>query len=196
MQNTRDTLLQRAGTGAHEAWTELDGLYRPFIHDWFRLQGVAATEIDDLSQEVLKTLFEELPSFQHPGKSGAFRGWLRAICLNRLLGYRRNQKTKSQPVGGTEFHVLMQQLPDQDELSSEWDREHYQAVLRHLFKRVEHQFEELTLAIFRRLMLDEWTVAQVTAEFSIPAGKVYVARSRVLRRLREEAEILLGEPLS
>lgn len=41
MQNTRLTLLQRAGAGVTEAWTELDGVYRPFIMGWFRTQSVA-----------------------------------------------------------------------------------------------------------------------------------------------------------
>lgn len=196
MQNTRNSLLQRAGAGVGDAWNELDSLYRPFVYEWFRLQGVASTEIDDLSQEVMKTLFEELPTFQHPGRSGAFRGWLRSICLNRLLGYRRNSKTRAHAVGGTDFQILLQGLPDADALAAAWDHEHYQALLRYLFKLVEHQFESMTLAIFRRLMLDERTVEQVTLEFGIHPGKVYVARSRVLRRLREEAERLLGEPLN
>lgn len=196
MHNTRDSLLQLAGAGVHEAWNELDGLYRPFVHDWFRLQGIAPEEIDDLAQEVLKTLFQELPKFQHPGTAGAFRGWLRTICLNRLLANRRQQRSRGQAVGGTDFHYLMQGLPDADQLAADWDREHHQAMLRYLFKLIEHQFETETLAIFRRIVLDERSVAEVTAEFGISAGKVYVARSRVLRRLRAEAERLLGEPLS
>lgn len=195
MQNTRNTLILQAGAGVPEAWTELDNLYRPFIHGWFYRQGVAPTDIDDLSQEVMKTLFQELPSFEHSGKNGAFRSWLRAICMNRLLGYRRSLKTKGQPVGGTDFHSLIQNLPNEKDLEAKWDVEHQQALLRYLFKRIEPQFEDRTMFIFRRLMLDQRTVDEVSAELSISRSNVYLTRSRVLKRLREEALDFLGEPL-
>lgn len=196
MHSTRNSLLQLAGAGAGDAWNELDGLYRPFIYDWFSLQGLHAAEIDDLSQEVLKTLFQELPRFQHPGKVGSFRGWLKTICLNRLLAYRRQQRARGQAVGGSDFQEVLAGLPEEDQLAAEWDREHHQAMLRYLFRLIEHQFEPETLAVFRRIVLDERSVAEVTAEFGISIGKVYVARSRVLRRLRAEAQRLLGEPFT
>src|SRR3982750_1478838 len=89
MQTTHLTLLQRAGSGVTDAWSELDHLYRPFIRDWFRSQGVTPVDAEDLTQEVLTALFKELPGFEHSGRIGAFRSWLRIICLNRLLGHRR-----------------------------------------------------------------------------------------------------------
>ena len=196
IQSTRKTLLLRASAGVEEAWRELDGLYRPFVHDWFLRQHVTTADAEDLSQDVLKTLYQELPQFNHPGKQGVFRCWLRTVCLNRLLDYRRRQRKSGLPVGGSQFLAILDELPDQQHVATIWDHEHHQALLRFLFKRVEHHFEEMTLAIFRRLTLDERTVQEVATEFSIATGKVYVARSRVLKRLRDEAEILFGEPLS
>jgi RNA polymerase sigma-70 factor (ECF subfamily) len=196
MQSTRLSLLQRAVAGGRDAWSEIDYLYRPFIQDWFRSQGVASEEVEDLTQEVLMTLFKELHAFQHPGKRGAFRSWMRSICVNRLLNYRRYRRIRGEAIGGTDFHARVQEIADEGKLSDIWDREHRQAILRYLFTKIEHQFEELTLSIFRRLTLDQWTVAQIAAEYSISPGKVYVARSRVLRRLRDAAEEILGEPLT
>lgn len=73
MDATRLTLLQLAGGGEAEAWTELDRLYRPFVHGWFRAHRVPAADADDLTQDVLSALFRELPAFEHSGREGAFR---------------------------------------------------------------------------------------------------------------------------
>ncbi len=195
METTHLTLLQRAGSGASGAWAELDHLYRPFVRDWFRSQGVVPSDADDLTQDVLTALFKELPEFQHSGRTGAFRSWLRTICLNRLLGHRRTQATRGQPTGGTEFHNQIQAIAADDPLIADWDREHEQAILRYLFGLVESQFEPETLAVFRRLSLEGISTAEVATEFGMTTGAVYVVRSRVLRRLREEGERLLGEQI-
>lgn len=195
MQTTHLTLLQRAGTGATDAWSELDHLYRPFVRGWFLTHAVAPADAEDLTQDVLTALFKELPEFRHSGRAGAFRSWLRNICLNRLLGYRRMLATRGRAAGGTEFQEQILALASDDPLSADWDREHDQAILRYLFELVETQFEPETMAVFRRLSLDGKTTAEVATEFGMSTGAVYVTRSRVLRRLREEGKRLLGEDI-
>lgn len=196
MHTTHVTLLQRAGSGAQEAWSELDQMYRPFIQVWLRAQGVDPVDADDLTQDVLTVLFQELPQFEHSGRTGAFRTWLRTICLNRLLGHRRALAMHGRPTGGTEFQAQIQAIAEDDPLIADWDREHEQAVLRYLYTVIEPQFELETLAVFRRLTVDGHAAEAVAAEFGMTAGAVFVARSRVLRRLREEAQRFLGEDLS
>lgn len=195
MQNTRLTLLQRAGAGVTEAWTELDGVYRPFIMGWFRTQSVAFADCDDLTQEVLTALCNELPRFNHSGNTGAFRTWLRGICLNRLLAYRRSASIRGVAVGGNAFQAQIQAISAVDPLVADWDQEHDQAILRYLFSVITDHFQSESLTVFRRLTLEGKTAAEVAAEFNTTPGAVYVIRSRVLRRLREEAERLLGEEL-
>lgn len=195
MVNTRLTLLQRAGTGSVEAWSELDALYRPFIHGWYRSQNVGVADADDLTQEVMAALYQELPNFRHSGNTGAFRTWLRGICFNRLLGFRRGQASRGRAIGGSDFYDQVQSVPETDPLIADWDREHDQALLRYLFSIIAPQFAQETLGAFKRFTLEGVDAAAVAAEFGISAGAVYVARSRVLRRLREAAELLLGEEL-
>ncbi len=68
-------------------------------------------------------------------------------------------------------------------------------LLRHLFERVSAEFEPATMQAFERLAIDEQSAAEVAAAMGLTAGAVYVAKSRVLRRLREEAARLIGEDL-
>src|SRR3569832_1340174 len=124
MVNTRLTLRQRAGKGAVDAWSELDALYRPFVHGLYRSQNVDVADADDLTQEVMSALYQELPNFRHSGNTGAFRAWLRGICFNRLLGFRRKQASRGQAIGGSDFYQQVQSVSETDPLIASWDREH------------------------------------------------------------------------
>jgi RNA polymerase sigma-70 factor, ECF subfamily len=195
MDATRVTLLQLAGGGETQAWAELDRLYRPFIRSWFQVQGVPLADADDLTQEVLAALYLALPSFEHSGRVGAFRTWLRSACLHRLLGHRRVEARRGRSVGGSDFQEQLREVEDSDPNPGAWDREHDRVLLRHLFERVSAEFEPATMEAFERLTIDEQSAAEVAAAMGLTAGAVYVAKSRVLRRLREEAARLIGEDL-
>lgn len=194
MDATRLTLLQQARGGSAQAWNELDLLYRPFIRGWYRAQGVPAADADDLTQDVLTTLSLELTDFEHSGRTGAFRAWLRGACLNRLLGHRRRERQRGRPVGGSDFQERLHQI--EAAASDDWDRDHDRAVLRHLFARIAAEFEPTTVEAFEQLVMEQRPVAAVAAALDMTTGAVYVAKSRVLRRLREEASRLIGDDLS
>ena len=85
MSDTRKSLLLRAQTGEENAWKDLTDLYCPLIIGWLRRQGVAACDLDDLSQEILLSVVKYLPSFEHSGRPGAFRSWLRIIASQGSL---------------------------------------------------------------------------------------------------------------
>src|SRR5215472_13862484 len=89
MDQTRQTLLLRAQAGETNAWQDLTDLYRPLILAWLNRQGVPARDLEDLSQDVLLSVVQHLPGFQHSGQRGAFRSWLRTIVCSRTADYWR-----------------------------------------------------------------------------------------------------------
>src|SRR3954466_3122635 len=110
MEATRHSLLERACTGGGDAWDHLDRLYRPFLLKWFLAHGASLMDSEDLTQEVMATAFRELKVFVHSDRVGAFRAWLRSMCLHRLQGYRRYMKLRGTPTGGTEFQARLHEI--------------------------------------------------------------------------------------
>ena len=194
MEATSHSLLDRANTGAADAWDHLDRIYRPFVRSWFLTHRVAPPDAEDLTQEVLVATFRELRAFVHSGRVGAFRTWLRRMCLHRLQGYRRSRQLRGRPVGGTDFQAQLHEVADLgDDLAGDWDREHDREILRQLIGNLAAYFEEKTLRAFRRLAFDGLAAPQVAAELGLTVAAVYIAKSRVLRRLRTEAARLVDE---
>src|SRR5262245_48319957 len=151
MDLTSPSLLARAKTGSASDWNRLVAVYQPLIFGWLRRQGLPYHAAEELTQDVLMTVFHELGSFEHPGKPGAFRGWLRAITVNRSRTYWRADKRRPTAVGGSDFHSVLEQLEDPDsELSRQWDHEHDQHVITRLLELLEGDFTPSTLRAFRR----------------------------------------------
>jgi RNA polymerase sigma-70 factor (ECF subfamily) len=191
---TRKSLLVRAQTGDENAWKDLTDLYRPLIIGWLRYQAVPADEIDDLVQDILLAVFQHLPSFNHSGRLGAFRAWLRTIVHTRTCDFWKGRGRQAVASGDSGVAEALRQVEDPagapDRL---WDEEHDRYVLRCLLELMELEFEPSTLQAFRRVVLEGASSRDVARDLGLSVGAVYAAKSRVLRRLRQEAEGLLDE---
>lgn len=193
MEATRHTLLARATSGSEVAWDELFGLYRPYLMRWLQSKGLPFHDAEELTQEIMGVLHRELDRFRHSGRDGAFRTWLKRIAFHRLQGFWRAQQTRER-VCGVDDRLTTLELPDlYDELSAKWDREHDSYVLSALIVKISDGFEEKTIRAFRRVALEGSPPKQVADELGLTVRAVYVAKSRVLRRLRNEARGLIDD---
>jgi len=93
----RQSLLLRAQNGEENAWKDVTDLYRPLVFGWLNRQGVPASDLEDLSQEVLLSVVKHLPTFQFSGQRGAFRTWLRTIVCRRAADYWRRSTRRPRP---------------------------------------------------------------------------------------------------
>ena len=192
MPDTSVSLLDRLRDSPDAAsWQRLVDLYAPLIQTWLRRQGLQPADADDLAQDVLAVLIRELPTFQHRG-AGAFRSWLRAITVNRLRNFCRARQARPDATGDSDFLNQLDQLEDpHSELSRLWDQEHEQHVLRRALELIGPEFAPSTWQAFRRVMIDGAAVPAVAAELGLSVNAVFIAKSRVLSRLRREVRGLI-----
>jgi RNA polymerase sigma-70 factor (ECF subfamily) len=191
MAETSLTLLERLRQRSDaSAWGRLVDLYTPLIHSWLRRHRVRPEDADDLLQEVLGAVVRELPRFEHNRRPGAFRCWLRIITANRLRAFWKDRERR--PTGGLDLERRLDELADPDSaLSHLWDREHDEFVLRRLLELTEPEFTPTAWLAFRRLALEGKRPADVARELGTTVNAVLLAKSRVLRRLRREAQGLV-----
>ncbi len=182
--------LKRARPDSTE-WHKLQDIYLPLIRHWLsRLPGLH-DEMEDLTQEVLVVLFRELPSFEHRFH-GAFRAWLRQIAVNRTRAFLKARGRRPTAGAGAETDRLLAQLEDANsELARQWDRDHDKHVIDKLLAVVQVDFEANTWQAFTRFALDGQPAARVAEELGMTESAVIKAKSRILKRLREEAGALL-----
>jgi RNA polymerase sigma factor (sigma-70 family) len=193
MLPTSATLLERLRDRADaEAWQRLVDWYAPLLSGWLRRHALQNADVDDLVQEVLLTVAREASRFQHNGRPGAFRHWLRTILVHRLREFWRGRRLRPMVTGDSDFAGLLGQLEAPDSgISRLWDQEHDQHVVRRLLAAIEPQFASSTWQAFRRVVLDGARPDTVAAELGLTLNAVFIAKSRVLQRLRAEGRGLL-----
>ncbi len=108
----------------------------------------------DLVQEVLLAVSKDLSKFEHPEQPGAFRGWLKAILINRLRRFWRDRDRGPQMRGDSDVDAKLAQLDDPaSEMSQIWNQEHDHYVLRQLLSLAEPHFAQKTWLAFCRVTL-------------------------------------------
>jgi RNA polymerase sigma-70 factor (ECF subfamily) len=185
---TSDSLLERlAGAPTDDDWRRLNDLYQPLLRTWIARAGVPTSDVDDLVQDVLVVVFRKVGGFERRGK-GAFRAWLRTILTNRVRDYFRGQKYRPTATGGSDFQRWLDELESPDSaLSRQWDHDHDVHVLKSLMQRVQGDFAPATWQAFRRHALEGEPAVQVAEALGLSLNAVLLAKSHVLKRLRQES---------
>jgi RNA polymerase sigma-70 factor, ECF subfamily len=193
MNVTSVSLLDRLKVARPDAsdWNRLQGIYLPLIGRWLARVPGLGVEADDLAQEVFVVLIREIPRFERQ-REGAFRAWLRQVTVNKVRSHRRKRHRRP-TVGLDPANGFLDSLADPNgDLAREWDLDHDRHVFQNLLAIVQPDFQATTWEAFRRFALDGLPAAKVAEEMGLTVNSVVQAKSRVLKRLREEAGELLG----
>lgn len=188
--DTRLSLLHQVtgSDGSDEAWAELVDLYQPLVAGWLRRYNLRPDDVEDVSQEVMSMLVRQLDDFDHNGRIGAFRNWLRQVTVNRATEFFRRNRRQAPCVGGSSFHDMLEQLRDPvSEVSRLFNREHDLHLLAKLLLRVSSEFKPQTMSLFRMHVMLARDANDIAQEQGITPHAVYMAKSRIMRRLRQLA---------
>jgi RNA polymerase sigma-70 factor (ECF subfamily) len=143
--------------------------------------------LPDLVQEVFAAVAPGLRTYRPDRPGASFRGRLRGIVRHKLNDHFRRGPALAE--GGSEaLHRLEGVAAEGEPDLSEADAE-IAGLYRRALDQVRAQFEERTWDAFWRVAMEGRSPADVAAELGITANGVRQAKSRVLRRLKEE----LGE---
>lgn len=176
-------------------------VYSPLILSWLKRSGLDGQDADDVLQDVLAVVFRRLPDFQRNERTGSFRAWLRTIAVNCLRDFwrarRRRQKGAGLGSGTDEVQQMLEQLSDPaSALSEVWNRDHDRHVTRYLMKLIQPEFSEKSWEAFLRVAVRGETAKEVAEDLEMTLNAVYIARSRVLTRLREEGRGMVDSEFS
>lgn len=189
MSTTSLSLLQRVRRREdHVAWERFVVLYTPLLLRWSRRAGLTEQDAVDLVQEVFSILLVELPRFEYEAARGSFRGWLKTVTVNQCRKHHRKRQL-AEGRGGDDD--VLPSLPGGDAWEAFWDAEYQTYLIRRALDVMKAQFEPRLWQCCWDLMVNEMTAAEIGQKLSMTESAVYVAKFRVIRRLRQELDGLL-----
>jgi RNA polymerase sigma factor (sigma-70 family) len=189
---THPSLLFRLRNAGDElAWSQFVDLYGPLIYRFMRQKGLQDADAADLTQDVLRQVSAAMKTFEYDPRQGRFRGWLFTIVRNRMNTFWQREAGKGQGNGGSAaWDQIQQVIDDSSDPSAEWDAEFERQMFHYAAQLIRPDFSESTWLAFWRTAVDGMAGRDVAAELGITPAAVYLARSRVLSRLREQVQLL------
>jgi RNA polymerase sigma-70 factor (ECF subfamily) len=189
MHTTSPTLLLRLQQPDDEqAWQRFVALYTPLLCTWASRLGLQSSDAADLIQDVFALLVQKLPEFQYDAQQ-SFRGWLRTVLHNKWRQELRRRVPT--PLGAQDSPLAALASPEAEDGFDEV--EYRQRLVQQALVLVRNDFQPATWQAWQEYGVAGRPVAEVAAELGMTVRAVYLAKSRVLQRLREELDGLLDE---
>jgi RNA polymerase sigma factor (sigma-70 family) len=186
---TRPSLLVRLRDANDEqAWSEFLEIYQPLVYRLVRRQGFQDADAIELTQEVLVAVSRAIDRFDPSSDRGTFRGWLYRIARNLMVNLLIQHRRHPQGIGGTDMLRLLEQQPAAGDESALYQHEYRRRLFRWAAERIRHEFQESTWQAFWLTCVAQRPIAEVAAELGLSIGNVYVARSRIMARLRSRIQ--------
>ncbi len=189
---TRHSLILRLrDQGDVAAWHEFVTLYEPLVLRLAARKGLQDADAQDLCQEVFTAIARALDRWDPDPARGSFRGWLARIARNLLVNFLTRHTREPRGTGATSVQELLDAQPSADPSATTlFEAEYRRRVFRWAADQVRGEFTPSTWEAFWRTAVEGRRPAEVSAELNLSAGAVYIARSRVLARLRQRIEEL------
>jgi RNA polymerase sigma-70 factor (ECF subfamily) len=183
---TRHSLLLRIrNTQDARAWSEFVAIYEPLVYRLARKRGWQHADALELTQEVLLSVSRSIDRWNPDPACGSFRGWLFRVTRNLMVNLLVKQRRHPQAVGDTDFQRLLAQVAEPAaEESAVFDGEYRRSLFRWAAHQVRTEFRPATWQAFWRTSVEGHAVRDVAQQLQLSVGAVYVARSRVMARLR------------
>lgn len=182
---TEESLILRVKDPLDDAaWARFLAIYRPVVLRMARGRGLQDADAEDLAQLVFASIAKAISNWESGPDRPPFRAWLYRIARNAIV----NAISRGKPdlgAGSTSMLEVLNAIADPgDPLTKEFERESRQQVIRWAADQIEHEFSAATWQMFWRTSVNAEPIADVAQTLKKSAGAVYVARYRVMQRLK------------
>ena len=183
---TSHSLIARVkdlGDGA--AWTEFLGIYQPVVFRMARRRGLQDADAQDVMQQVFLSISKSIEGWTPGDLQPPFRAWLTTISRNAITK-ALTRRPRDAATGSTSIVELLGAQPDPQETTAEILAEARKELIRWATEQIRSEFSEATWNAFWRTAIEGVPIAEVAKSTGRSAGAVYVARYRVIARLKEK----------
>jgi RNA polymerase sigma factor (sigma-70 family) len=181
---TRPSLLLRMRNAADAAaWSQFVDVYAPLIYGFARKQGLQDADAADLLQDVLRSIAGAISRLDYDPRRGSFRGWMFTIARNQMRDFIARRTSSVQGSGDTGVRNLLEQQPESDE--AEWNIEYERRVFAWAAEETQKEVEAATWQAFWQTAVEGKSGKDVAADLQLSVAAVYLAKGRVMKRLKE-----------
>jgi RNA polymerase sigma factor (sigma-70 family) len=197
--DTRASLIVRIADAQNAAaWEEFTRLYQPVVYRIARLRGFQDADAEELVQEVMLAVARAVEDWVPDPALGRFRDWLQRIARNLMINFLTRRKHQVWGTGAEPTQPFLEvECEKSSAISQLFDLEYRRETFHCAAERVRTAVTDRTWQAFWLSTIEDLPAGEVAGQLGMSIGSVYIARSRVMARLRDEVKKLEdpGKPL-
>ncbi len=192
---TRPSLLLRIRDPQQtEAWAQFVEIYTPLIYRYAVRRGLQDADAADVAQEVFKAVASYVSNFEYNRQRGTFRGYLYTVARNKLNDHLARGHKQEKGSGETRIHQMLDNRPGSDTNDeTQWNLDYQRQMFDWAVRQVQRDFQETTWHAFWQTAVELHPAKQVAESLGISVGAVYIAKSRVLTKIKKRIQEILGD---
>jgi len=174
-----------------EAWRQFVDLYAPLVYRFARRRGLQDADAADLAQDVLHAVARSSERLEYDPRKGSFRGWLFTVARNKLHTFlRRRERQRRRTEDVAVDRLADEPAAPESEEEVLWEQEYQQRLFDSAAEQVRGHFQDRTWQAFWQTAVEGRSPREVAEALGLSVGAVYIAKSRVLARLKEQVQLM------
>ncbi|MEI7656939.1 MAG: sigma-70 family RNA polymerase sigma factor [Phycisphaerae bacterium] len=168
------------------AWGAFDARYRRVIEDFARSAGLSHDDATEVAQQTLVDFVSAYRSGRYDRERGRLYSWIIGIAQHKVADCFRAMARGGRAAGGS----MSFDLSDSTKVAEVFEQHMQKVIFAEAMERLrtEGQTDERTLKAFELVAIREATVEAAARECGMKPAEIYVAKHRVLARLRKIAD--------
>ena len=182
---TTQVLEDLRGTEDSLAWNKFRDHFYPMIFNFARSLGLSAADAEDAAQETMLAFLKALRDGKYDKERGQLSHWLFGVAKKVILNFRKRLPREhfvADATTGTSFWDMVQ---DDNAVRHTWDNEWRRMVLEKCLRQARRQLDQKVFKAFELYALFQKPVTEVAQTLGMSRNAVYIAKSRVLSKLRQ-----------
>lgn len=182
---TRESLILRLPKASDaEAWREFIEIYEPLLFRFARRRGLQEADAREVAQNVFLSVARAVERWQPDQQRGRFRAWLFRIARNQLINHVTKHR-RDRATGRTAEWNAIQDIQDNGSLDQEMLQDYRREMFRLAAAQIRESVQEKTWQAFWMTAVLNESVETVANQLEMSAGSIYIAKSRVLSKIRD-----------
>ncbi len=175
--------VKNLGDGA--SWAEFLQIYQPVVFRMAKRRGLQEADADDVVQQVFISISRSIDRWEAAEGAPPFRAWLTTVARNAVTK-ALTRRPHDLATGSTSVAELLNAQPDASELTAEMNSEARREIVLRAAEQIRPEYSAEIWDVFWKTSINGEPIAQVAASTGRSTGAIYVARHRIISRLKEK----------
>ena len=167
------------------AWTVFRDHFYSVVINFARTLGLSETDAEDAAQETMLVFIKAFRDGKYNRKKGHLSHWLFGVARRVILNFRKRlprERLIADSTSGTSFWDM---VADEDAVRHTWDSQWRHMTLERCLQQARRELDQKVFEAFELYALFQNPVEDVSKTLGMSRNAVYIAKNRVLSKLRQ-----------